>query len=931
MEKTGSIIGIRKLLFLICMVAIVFVANESVCFGLADEGAVVWPLPSVWWNGVATPIEPNYWMDPCNWNLDGNVPTADMNVGYSFITPPDGVQRPDTPDPPTNPYMGEPNIVIIRTGEVAECNYLRWGSQQSYANLVIQGTLKMGKGPGTVYGLRICSWTGWQRNKVVIDGGTLDVNGDTDQSYMLVPSGDVNVLGQIGMGWGTASNQVWSDQYFMTITNGTVRAGDFMMYKFLGKVVAGPSLDINGTGQLIVKGDRRTRFNNYLNNGYIKAYGGDPNYVVAVALDANGDTRVAAAPYIAAKAHLVSPRGDTPVDWEDPNSRGNGPALTWTAGTGATGKHRVYFGTAFTDVNDANTSSSTYKGEQVLADVNYSVPLTSVDLNGTYYWRVDENDAGVIVKGDVWQFAIRPNRVIDEFETYTVDTLGAVWEASGYSSVTIEEAADDGITHVNDGVQAMSFSYDNRFSPFISEATMSPLALKGCPNDWTAANVKLLTLSLHGNKTFAEKKVYVYLESNGGTQSGIVYYPDANHLLDQGNWDANALLAQGNWEYYRFWAINLAKFSAQGVNLTNITKLVIGVGNKASPTAGGYGTILVDSIRLEPAMCLGQDNDADLNNDCTVDMSDLVLLTDSWLATSQTVVASAPTVGPVLWYKFDETSGSSAADSSGKGNNGTVNVSGGPYSYWSAGGYDGGNCLNLGTGPDSPISTYTHAYVAIPTAAFDANWGAECTISLWLKDTGQDDNDDMLFQFNSGDGTDRGPQVWSGATGFMAWTCGYDPVTLYKDYLWYGQDIYYSNPSHPLNKWVHYAFVKSYSGKYIRVYQDGVIVAENAGRSVTGSKLDDATASSLFTIGAWGYMSSGTSTYGGYYTGKIDDFRIYNYALSPAQVLSLALNGGAGSITQPLVTRANAMPDGIVNLKDFAVMANKWLQEVVYP
>jgi hypothetical protein len=929
MENTGSTINIRKLLFLICMVGIVFVANESVCFGLLDEGAVHWPLPTVWWNGAATPIEPNYWMDPCNWS-SGAVPTADQNVGYDFGAAPNGHAYTDAEVAAGTYYTGDPNIVIIRAGEVAECNYLRLGSTQAYVDLIIRGRLEMGKGPGTAYGLRICAWTHWGRSRVIVDGGTLDVNGDTDQSYMLVPRGDVNILGQIAMGYGTNANQIWSDQYFMTITDGNVVAGDFRMLNS-GKVVAGPLLDINGTGQLIVKGNKVSRFNTYISNGWVQAYDGNSKYIVSVALDVNGDTRVAAALYNAAKAHLVSPLGDTPVDWEDPNSRGNGPALTWSAGTGATGKHRVYFGTAFTDVNDANTSSPTYKGEQILSDVNYSVPLTSVDLNGTYYWRVDENDSGAIVKGDVWQFQIRPNRVIDEFETYTADTIGYIWEASGYSSIALEEAAADGITHVNDGVQAMSFSYDNRYSPYISEASMSPLTLKGCPNDWTAANVKLLTLSLHGNKTFAEKKVYVYLESNGGAQSGIVYYPDANHLLDQGNWDANALLAQGSWEYYRFWAINLAEFSAQGVNLTNITKLVIGVGNKASPTAGGQGTILVDSIRLEPAMCLGQDNDADLNNDCTVDMSDLVLLTDSWLAASQTVVASAPTVGPVLWYRFNETSGSTAADSSGKGNNGTVNVSGASYSYWSAGGYDGGNCLNLGTGPDSPISTYTHAYVAIPTAAFDANWGAECTISLWLKDPAQDDNDNMLFQFNSGDGTDRGPQVWSGATGFMSWTCGYDPITLYKDYLWYGQDIYYSNPAHPLNKWVHYAFVKSYSGKYIRVYQDGVIVAENAGSAVTGSKLDDATASSLFTIGAWGYMSSGTPTYGGYYTGKMDDFRIYSYALSPAQVLSLALNGGAGSITQPLVTRANAVPDGIVNLKDFAVMANKWLQEVFYP
>jgi hypothetical protein len=907
MVKAGKkgYMGFNKILLLICVFAVFCVANESVCFGLLDEGAVVWPLPSVWWSGVATPLEPNYWMDPCNWS-SGAVPTADQNVGYAFITPPDGVQRPDLPDPPADPYMGEPNIVIIRVGEVAECNYMRWGSQQSYANLVIRGTLKMGKGPGTAYGLRICSWTGWNRNKVIVDGGTLDVNGDTDQSYMLVPSGDVNVAGQIAIGYGTAANQIWSDQYFMTITNGTVRAGDFRMAK-AAKVVSGPQVDINGTGQLIVKGNLVARINGYIANGWIKAHGGDPNYVILVVLDANGNTKVTAANYIAAKAHLVSPTGDTPVDWEDPNSRGYGPALTWTAGTGATGKHRVYFGTSYAEVNDANTSSSAYKGEQVLADVNYSVPLTSVDLNGTYFWRVDENDAGAIIKGDVWQFSIRPNRVIDEFETYTMfdAPLTDVWGVSGGASIGIEYASNDGVTHVNDGVQAMNVYYSNGYSPYISEAIMNPLALKGCPNDWTAAGVKILTLSLHGNTSFAEK-VYVYLESNGGTQSGIVYYPEPNELK------------QGSSEWYRFWAIDLGQFSAQGVVLTKITKLVIGVGNKASPAAGGSGSILVDSIRLEPAMCLARNGDADLNNDCVVDLLDLDILANDWLVHSTVVTASAPVTGPVLWYKFDEISGNIAADSSGNANNGTLNLD-----NWSAGGYDGSNCLYLNN----------QVYVAVPLAAFNADWGAECTISLWLKDPGQDDNDSMLFQFNRSDGTDRGPQVWSGATGFMAWTCGYDPATLYKDYLWYGQDIYYSNPSHPLNRWVHYAFVKSYSGKYIRVYQDGVIVAENTGQNVTGYMLDEATGSSLFTIGAWGYVNNGTNTYGGYYNGWIDDLRIYNYALSPGEVLGLAVAGGtaASPMTQPLVTQANIAPDGIVNFKDLVVMANKWRQQALFP
>ena len=909
MKRAGRKVymGFNRIVVLVGVLVLLCVGGENICFGLADEGAVVWPLPSVWWNGVATPIEPNYWMDPCNWST-GAVPTADQNVGYDFGAAPDGHAYTDAEVAAGTYYTGEPNIVIIRTGEVAECNYLRLGSTQAYVDLIIRGKLEMGKGPGTAYGLRICAWTHWGRSRVIVDGGILDVNGDTDQSYMLVPRGDVNILGQIAMGYGTNANQIWSDQYFMTITNGTVRAGDFRMLNS-GKVVSGPLVDINGTGQLIVKGNKVTRLNGYVANGWVKAYGGDPNRVILVMLDPNGDTVVTAANYIAAKAHLVWPSYGAAVDWEDPNSKGYGPSLTWTAGTGATGKHRVYFGTSYADVNDANTSSPAYKGEQVLSDVNYSVPLTSVDFNGVYFWRIDENDSGAIVKGDVWSFSIFNYRVVDEFETYpSYIELKDVWEDGSIngtgSSIGLET------TNVQGGVQALRLNYSISSSPYISEANMICSALPVCPNNWTAAGVKLLTISLHGDPSFAEK-VYAILESNGGAHKGIVYYPEPNELR------------QGSWEYYRFWAIDLAQFSAQGVDLSNVTKLTIGVGNKASPTAGGSGTILVDTIQLQRPMCLNRNGDADIDNDCTVNLYDLDVLANAWLLSSTVVTASAPTVGPVLWYKFDEGTGNDVADSSGNSHAGW-NYAG----LWggAGSGYDGSNCLNL----SSALSNYVEVLDA--AAVYNTSWGAECTFSFWLKDAGQTDGNNTLLQVNRSDGTDRGPQVWNGATGTMQWTCGYDANTLYRDSLLFGQNLNYSNPAHPLNRWVHYAFVKSASHRYMRVYQDGVIVAED---TVPGDKLDAANAYTYFCIGAWkyyNYNNSGSET-GGYYDGLMDDFRVYNYALSPGEVLSLAVAGGTATspIIQPLLTPANINGDNVVNFKDLVIMANKWRQDALYP
>ncbi len=879
MKRSGkkAYMGFKRIVVLVGLFAVLCVGGERVCFGLSNESP--WPMfgsVPTWWNtaGAADPNKTS-WFDPVNWGT-GEVPRETNNVGIN----------------PTS-TAADPCTVIIGPSKIADCNFLRLGDNAAYVNLIIQGTLNI-KGPG----MRVPSWTGYQYCQVIVNGGTLNISGSTDQSHMIVNSGDVNVVGQIGLGAGATTNEVWSDQYFLKIRDGNVRAGDFVMSRAV-RPTASLGLDINGTGQLVVNGDLVSRISGYASNGWVTAYDGNTNYMVSIAYDeVNNKTIVKAVTSDVHKAKIVAPSSGAVMPLEDPNNDGNGPTLIWTAGTGAT-SHWVYFGTSLTAVRDANQSSPQYKGAKTLANAWYVVPLADVNLGRNYYWRIDENDAGVTVKGDVWQFSIFSYRVVDEFETYPSDAeLWNVWKdgaVNGTGGYIYLET-----TTVHEGTSANLY-YNNGSLPYISEANMLCSAKPGCPNDWTASGVKLLTLSLHGNPSFAEK-VYVMLKSNGGAQSGIVYYSDVNELR------------QGLWEWYRFWAIDLSRFSSQGVDLHNVTELVIGVGNKASPMAGGSGSLYVDTIRLQPPMCLASSGDADLNNDCVVDIADLDILANAWLMSSTVVTASAPAVGPVLWYQFNEGSNYDAADSSGHSYTGYLNL---PDWGGAGSGYDGSNCVNLNN----------EAYIEVPTAAFNPAWGAECTISLWFKDPGQTDNDSMLFQFNRSDGTDRGPQVWSGSTGFMEWACGYDVNTTYRNFLWFGENYNYSNPAHPLNRWVHYAFVKSASAHYMRVYQDGVIVAEDT--NVVGDKLDVADVNTYFSIGAWRW--SGGS--GGYCDGLLDDFRIYNYALSPGEVLSLAVAGGTATspMTQPLLTPANIVSDNTVNFKDYVVMADKWRQQVLFP
>ena len=70
-----------------------------------------------------------------------------------------------------------------------------------------------------------------------------------------------------------------------------------------------------------------------------------------------------------------------------------------------------------------------------------------------------------------------------------------------------------------------------------------------------------------------------------------------------------------------------------------------------------------------------------------------------------------------------------------------------------------------------------------------------------------------------------------------------------------------------------------------------------------------------------------------YFNGLIDDVRIYDYALSDTDLLSVA---GLSELYFPLTSPANLSDDQPqdfkrVNFKDFAILADEWLGELVWP
>ncbi|MCE5184616.1 MAG: LamG domain-containing protein [Planctomycetaceae bacterium] len=570
------------------------------------------------------------------------------------------------------------------------------------------------------------------------------------------------------------------------------------------------------------------------------------------------------------QAELLSPANYAAVPWEDPTNCGNGIKLHWDAAEWAAGDHYIYLGTSEQAVIDATTSDPEFVGTAPLNDPNFVLSLADVARGQTYYWRVDETtDIGVVKGSSIGQFTV-----------------------SLFTDIAIEP---------------LQIAYDNTVSPYYTETPFAAAGL-ACSTDWTRGGNQLLVLDVKGHDNMADS-VYVTLESNNGLQSGTVQYGDERELNQQ------------SYEWSHFWPIDLQEFADQGVVLTNVTKIIVGVGNRIVPAAGGSGTVLIDNIRLSSAMCLRAYTPADINSDCVVDIYDLLEISNNWLSEGYTVTQQAPARGPVLWYAFDEGSGTTAADSSGYGYNGTLSAA----SWGGAGsGVNGSNCLNLNNSVfvQVPIGAANIGDPAYPVEDPNQYLGVESTICFWVKDPGQSDTDSTFFMIGPSDSL----QCWLDATGKMYYDAG-AIRTIWTGSKRYGDDVIYTNPGYPQDQWVHYAFVKDYDASDMRIYQNGKLVAEAFNDSDYSPVVDGI--ERFFAIGAWQW-SDGS---GGYVDGLMDDFRVYDYALSDAEVLSLAATGGAAAspMYQPLIIPADVTGDNTIDLEDFAGIAQRWLEQAVYP
>ena len=290
------------------------------------------------------------------------------------------------------------------------------------------------------------------------------------------------------------------------------------------------------------------------------------------------------------KGHVWSFITEGAVANPDPANAATGitqtPILTWSPGVFGT-SHEVYFGTDSDAVKNADTSSPEYKGSGSLGSESYDPG--QLEWNTTYYWRVDEaNNANADSPwtGPLWSFATANFLIIDDFEAYNDINEGEAgsnriylaW-VDGFDNPAINGSVVGHAnppfaeqTYVHGGGQSMPMSYDNTVGK--SEATLTLTSNR----DWTFKGINTLTIWYRGSTGNAAENLYVAL--NGSA------------VVNNDNPNAAQAIAWTEWN------IDLQAFADQGVDLTSVNSITIGLGNWNNPAAGGAGMMYFDDIRL---------------------------------------------------------------------------------------------------------------------------------------------------------------------------------------------------------------------------------------------------------------------------------------------------------------------------------------------
>ena len=204
---------------------------------------------------------------------------------------------------------------------------------------------------------------------------------------------------------------------------------------------------------------------------------------------------------------------------------------------------------------------------------------------------------------------------------------------------------------------------------------------------------------------------------------------------------------------------------------------------------------------------------------------------------------------PIVQLKFDETNGTTAADATGGGWNGTL-VNG---PLWAAG--KSGNAVDLDG---------TNDYVALPAGVVSSSdtatiaaWVYLDAVSNWMR----------IFDFGSGTSTNMYITPKNGANGKIRFAIKNNGSS---------EQIIDGTSALATGGWHHVAV--TLNGATGTLYVDGVNVGSNSAMTLKPSNMGSTTQNWI-----------GRSQYNDpYLNGRVDDFRIYNKALTASEIAALA-------------------------------------------
>jgi hypothetical protein len=545
--------------------------------------------------------------------------------------------------------------------------------------------------------------------------------------------------------------------------------------------------------------------------------------------------------------------------------------LSWSPGQSAE-SHVVYLGKSRAGVAADAVPVTDPPQPQ---DANTFDPC-DLELGTTYYWRVDEVNDSQVRPGPIWSFKTTDHLVVDDFDQYNLRTPGDpnnVNFAGTWSGASVNLWWE--FTH-ECSKQAMAFNYRYYHYSVYSEAvhTFRPT------QDWTAAGEKVLELFFRGQPTNIIGQMYLVLDDED-SETIIAYPGDANDLR------------KDTWQP---WRIVLGELNDPNLDLSCVTSIALGFCAEAGkPNAEGYGTVYFDDIRLYSSLCLPENRpEGDFNGDCVVNSVDLGEMAARWLDRGYNLYPVAPPNAPILWYEFEGNADDSAGAADGRALGHPTYVQG---VYGQAIRFDGGG----------------DAVDVVGTPGVFAKAAKGITIVFWQygADSGHTNDTVCCSDFDYGS-TDPAIAIHLGCwrqPGRYIWDCG-GPWSFANRLS--GNHRY---ASEWLGRWNHWAFTKDTRTGAMQIFLNGVLYASRTGA--------DAPIAGVHSF------QIGSGSYGGY-DGLIDDFRIYGYALSQAEVAYVATNG-TGVFDQPLMIAPDLNVDDRIDFSDFAMLADDWLKNHLWP